>query len=132
MILNDLTPEKFLSKDEERKIIALCKQDNLIAKRRLILSNIRYIYAQAQKLCKNQNQIGELVMEGIIGLLKAIPKFETAFDAEMSAVLKTMGMTDAFDSSLADFSKMATHTDGNIYISRVLHKTFISVAEQGT
>lgn len=62
----------------------------------------------------------------------AIPKFETAFDAEMSAVLKTMGMTDAFDSSLADFSKMATHTDGNIYISRVLHKTFISVAEQGT
>ena len=77
MILNDLTPEKFLSKDEERKIIALCKQDNLIAKRRLILSNIRYIYAQAQKLCKNQNQIDELVMEGIIGLLKAIPKFET-------------------------------------------------------
>lgn len=62
----------------------------------------------------------------------AIPKFETAFDTEMSDILKTMGMSDAFDSSLADFSKMATCTDGNIYISRVLHKTFISVAEQGT
>lgn len=62
----------------------------------------------------------------------AIPKFETAFDAEMSDILKAMGMTDAFDSSIADFSRMATYTDRNIYISRVLHKTFLSVAEQGT
>ena len=62
----------------------------------------------------------------------AIPKFETAFDVEMSDILKAMGMPDAFDGSLADFSKMATHTDGNLFISRVLHKTFISVAEQGT
>ena len=62
----------------------------------------------------------------------AIPKFETAFDTELSNILKAMGMTDAFDSSLADFTGMATHTDGNIFISRVLHKTFISVAEQGT
>ena len=62
----------------------------------------------------------------------AIPKFETVFDAEMSDILKAMGMTDAFDSSLADFTRMATHTAGNVYISRVLHKTFISVAEQGT
>lgn len=62
----------------------------------------------------------------------AIPKFETAFQGEMSEILKAMGMPDAFDGSLADFSQMATHTDGNIYISRVLHKTFISVAEQGT
>ena len=62
----------------------------------------------------------------------AIPKFETAFDGEMSDILKAMGMPDAFDGSLADFSKMATHTDGNLFISRVLHKTFISVAEQGT
>ena len=62
----------------------------------------------------------------------AIPKFETGYDVQMSEILKAMGMPDAFDSSLADFSKMAKHTDGNIYISRVLHKTFISVAEQGT
>ena len=62
----------------------------------------------------------------------AIPKFNIAFDTEMSDILKAMGMTDAFDSSLADFTGMAAHTDGNIFISRVLHKTFISVAEQGT
>ncbi len=76
MILDYLTPENFLSKEEEKQIIVLCKQEDLIAKRRLILSNIKFIYSQAQKLCKDQSQIDELVMDGIMGLLKAIPKFE--------------------------------------------------------
>lgn len=62
----------------------------------------------------------------------AMPKFETEFDVEMSGVLKTMGMPDAFDSGAADFTRLGHHTDGNVCISRVLHKTFISVAEQGT
>lgn len=62
----------------------------------------------------------------------AIPKFEVEYDTEMSAILKSMGMTDAFDPSNADFEGIGTSTDGNIFISRVLHKTFISVDEQGT
>ena len=62
----------------------------------------------------------------------AIPKFETQFDVEMSGILQAMGMTDAFDLSAADFSRLGHHADGNLFISRVLHKTFISVAEQGT
>ena len=63
-----------------------------------------------------------------------IPKFETEYDTEMSKVLQEMGMTDAFDWRVADFSKLGTYNvDGmNICISRVLHKTFISVTEQGT
>ena len=43
-----------------------------------------------------------------------------------------MGMTNAFDPGLADFSGLGTSTDGNIYINRVLHKTYIAVDEQGT
>ena len=64
----------------------------------------------------------------------SIPKFETEYDIEMSEVLQEMGMTDAFDWRVADFSKLGTYNvDGmNICISRVLHKTFISVSEQGT
>lgn len=62
----------------------------------------------------------------------SIPKFETGFDVEMSKILKSMGMTDAFDQKSADFKNLGTSTDGNIYIYRVLHKTFISVAEKGT
>lgn len=60
-----------------------------------------------------------------------MPKFETEYDAELSEVLKAMGMTDAFDADGADFSRMAT-AEYNIYISQVLHKTEISVAEEGT
>lgn len=62
----------------------------------------------------------------------AIPKFEVEYDVQMHEVLKAMGMIDAFRPDSADFSRMGTHTDGRIYISRVLHKTFLSVAEQGT
>ena len=64
----------------------------------------------------------------------SIPKFETEYDIEMSEVLQEMGMTDAFDWRVADFSRLGTYNvDGmNICINRVLHKAFISVTEQGT
>lgn len=62
----------------------------------------------------------------------AIPKFETEYDVEMSTILSSMGMTDAFDAANADFSDLGSSTGGNIFISRVLHKTYISVAEKGT
>ncbi len=61
-----------------------------------------------------------------------IPKFESEYNIEMGDILKSMGMTDAFDGSAADFTKLGTSIDGNISISRVLHKTFISVDEKGT
>lgn len=67
-----------------------------------------------------------------IPVYAAIPKFETAYDAELSESLQAMGMTEAFDSAAADFSGMGTVEDGNLFIGRVLHKTCISVAEQGT
>ena len=65
-------------------------------------------------------------------VVAAIPKFETEFHTELSNVLEKMGMTDAFDTGLADFSRLGNHSEGNLCINRVLHKTFISVAEQGT
>ena len=69
-----------------------------------------------------------------VTVFASIPKFETEYDIEMSEVLQEMGMTDAFDWRVADFSRLGTYNvDGmNICISRVLHKTFISVSEQGT
>ena len=64
----------------------------------------------------------------------AMPKFQTEYDIEMSEALQEMGMTDAFDWRVADFSRLGTYNvDGmNICINRVLHKTFISVTELGT
>jgi len=62
----------------------------------------------------------------------SIPKFETEYDVEMSEILKSMGMTDAFDVESANFSELGTYEDMNIFIGHVLHKTFISVGEKGT
>lgn len=64
----------------------------------------------------------------------AIPKFDGEYSKEMSEILRSMGMRDAFDPIHADFSGLGTSTvEGeNIYITSVLHKTFIEVAEKGT
>lgn len=78
---------------------------------------------QLQQLLENPQQTT---------VLAAIPKFETAYSTEMSEVLKAMGMPDAFDHSKADLTGLGYSTDGNLFINRVLHKTFISVGEQGT
>lgn len=62
----------------------------------------------------------------------SLPKFETAYDVELSAALKTMGMELPFDGFKADFSGLGQSAAGNIFISRVLHKTFMAVDETGT
>lgn len=61
-----------------------------------------------------------------------LPKFSYEYSLEMKPVLSGMGMTAAFDHSVADFSDMAVSSAGNIAISRVLHKTFIDVTQYGT
>ena len=62
----------------------------------------------------------------------SIPKFTSEYSVEMSEILKAMGMTSAFDPATADFSGLGSSAAGNIYINRVLHKTYISVEEEGT
>ena len=62
----------------------------------------------------------------------AIPKFEVGYTAELSEVLKGMGMPLAFDENHADFSGLGACKNGNIFMSNVLHKTFIQVGEKGT
>ena len=77
---------------------------------------------------------GEGLYETLDGVLNekvmaAIPKFECAYNIEMSDALKAMGMTDAFDSQAADFSGIS---DLPLYMDRVLHKSFLAVDEKGT
>ena len=55
----------------------------------------------------------------------SIPKFTSEYSVEMSEILKAMGMTSAFDPATADFTGLGSSTAGNIYINRVLHKTYI-------
>ena len=61
-----------------------------------------------------------------------LPKFKFACDLTLNDALISLGLSDAFDGSKADFSAMgSTSSDGNLYIKDVLHKTFIEVDELG-
>ena len=63
----------------------------------------------------------------------AIPKFTGEYTLEMSQLLQKMGMVDAFNPDLANFRGMADFPpDHNLYIDKVLHKTYIAVDERGT
>jgi serpin B len=62
-----------------------------------------------------------------------LPKFTFEFDASLADTLQTMGMTDAFDPSTADFSGMVEGAPPEpLYIGAVLHKAFVSIDEKGT
>lgn len=62
------------------------------------------------------------------------PKFTLEYKIKLNDVLTALGMGIAFDGSRADFSGIAdlTQLPGNLYITKVLHKTFIEVNEEGT
>ncbi len=62
----------------------------------------------------------------------ALPKFETESSTELSDVLQKLGMTDLFSMTDADLSGVGTSSNGPIYASKVIHKTFLALDEQGT
>ena len=59
-----------------------------------------------------------------------MPKFYVEGKYNLNDVLKTMGMQDAFDSYLADFSRM--RDDAPLWIDKVYQMSKIIVNEQGT
>jgi serpin B len=61
-----------------------------------------------------------------------MPKFKLEYGKTLNDPLKALGMGVAFDPELADFSRMASLEFGNLYIEKVVHKTFVEVNEEGT
>jgi len=58
-----------------------------------------------------------------------LPKFEFSYENKLNDVLEALGMTDAFSSTMADFSGIS---DLGLFISKVMHKTYIKTDEEGT
>ncbi|KAM8823420.1 serpin peptidase inhibitor, clade B (ovalbumin), member 1, like 3 [Spinachia spinachia] len=59
-----------------------------------------------------------------------LPRFKMEENYDMKNVLVSMGMVDAFDPSMCDFSGMAPGND--LVLSKVVHKAFVEVNEEGT
>jgi serpin B len=59
-----------------------------------------------------------------------IPKFKLSSGFSLGRTLSAMGMPDAFQEGVADFSGMESSRD--LRISAVIHKAFVEVNEEGT
>ena len=69
------------------------------------------------------------------GIYAYIPEFTNEYELGMNEVLKDLGITNAFDPARADFSSMMTPANGGdseIWINKVIHKSFIEVNREGT
>ena len=63
-------------------------------------------------------------------VILVLPRFKIDTGAALKDILTALGMTSAFDPGTADFSGM--DSTRNLFISEVVHKAFIDVAEKGT
>jgi len=62
-----------------------------------------------------------------------LPRFKIEYEVDLNDVLKALGMSEAFDAHRANFSGIAQLSQADrIYISKVKHKTFAEVNEEGT
>ena len=58
-----------------------------------------------------------------------LPKFELQFSQNLNQILEDLGMHDAFNPKDADFSALREEKD--LFISQVIHKTYLKVFEDG-
>jgi serpin B len=60
----------------------------------------------------------------------SLPKYKFSYKKMLNQTLKNLGMEKAFNELEANFNKI--HSDTGLYISRINHKSFIDVNEEGT
>ncbi len=65
-------------------------------------------------------------------VIAQIPSFTCDSDLMLRDLMIGLGMEDAFDGQKADLKAMATSPEGNLFITKVIHKTHITVDAQGT
>jgi serpin B len=71
--------------------------------------------------------IGRLTPASVLVFL---PKFKLVNDLSLEDVLTALGMAVAFDCGMADFGRMRPERD--VCITRVKHKSYVDVNEEGT
>ncbi len=92
----------------------------------LFVPNEGYSIANILDTLQNFNQIINDFTQQQVEVY--LPKFELDYKITLNQVLKTIGMEKAFDQS-ANFNKIS---EKDLFISRVLQKSYIKVDEKGT
>jgi len=73
---------------------------------------------------------GNLSLSSAMGdVFVSLPKFSFEYEKRLNDQLMALGMTDAFNGSVADLSKIA---DASLVVSFVKQNTFVEVNEEGT
>ena len=100
------------------------------------LSMVVFLPEAGKSLSEFERRLDAARLKALVdGLVRAevtvlLPRFKTTRQLELSEILKAMGMPTAFSPDAADFSAI-TEAE-RLYISRVIHKAFVDVNEEGT
>ena len=87
--------------------------------------NINYFVADLNE--KKMKEYNERMYPYEINLY--LPKFELEFSSELNNVLQKLGMKEAFNPAKADLTGMKK--EGDIYVSKVIQKTYLKIDESG-
>lgn len=60
----------------------------------------------------------------------SFPKFTLEDSYDLNSILQDMGITNIFEETKADLSGISPRP--NLYLSKIIHKTFVEVDENGT
>ena len=76
MYMKDIAKTVPISRDEERVLVSLAKNGNQMARHRILTANMRFVLGVALKFKSSPLELGDLVNEGMMGMSRAIDKFD--------------------------------------------------------
>lgn len=105
--LSTLCFSKMLTADEEKRLAKLMDipDKRAFAIKQLMTSNLRLVISIAKKYLNHGFNLGDLIQEGVFGLMKAISKFDYKFGNKFSTYA-TWWIRQAITRSIADQSRI--------------------------
>jgi RNA polymerase primary sigma factor len=76
LFLNEIGRHRLLTPDEEVELARRIERGDLVAKERMINANLRLVVSIAKKYQGSELTLLDLIQEGILGLIRAVEKFD--------------------------------------------------------